>query len=289
MFRYSAFGFTIHSELELPELPLGGDSPDVVIRIGTLPQVEARVTMDEHRAFNTFAGAFRIVKGQQIIVDPLQGGDIAALRTVLTGRLMAFLLRQRGWLPLHASGVVIEGRVVLFLGASGSGKSTTAAAFYAHGYQTVTDDVAPVRVAAGKCLLRPAGSRLRLLDDSRAAFRAKEPDAPEPPAQFQWDKQVFDVTRGKLNTLLAVERIYVLEYGEDFGCERISPVQAVPLLGKNSFARHHQMTRPALEAHLRMCSRVAETVAISRLMRVKSLDTLATLVRYVEGDLGRND
>jgi hypothetical protein len=175
MYRYSGFGLVIDSELELPELVPSEGQPDILIRRGTVPRVRRKATLEEEIAFNVIGVAFHIRNGREIVIDPNPGVDPGTLRVVLLGRVMAFLLRQRGWLPVHASGVVIDGQCILFLGGSGTGKSTTAAAFHARGHLVVTDDVGPVRVVDGHCVVQPVGSRLRLLDDARAVLKGTYP------------------------------------------------------------------------------------------------------------------
>ncbi len=278
MFLYSFFGLAIHSEVELPELPPGAGDPDVVIRLGSVPRTPRKATMREEIAFHARGGAFHIRDGREIVLDPPPDADPALLRVLLAGRMMAFLLRQRGWLPLHASGIEVGGEAVLFLGASGSGKSTTAAAFHSGGRKVVTDDVAAVRVAAdGECMLSPAGPRIRLLDDSRAVFGAVEPAG-----VAQWRKRLFDLSDGERRQLIGIRRIYVLEYGEEIGRERIQPMAAVAALSAHSFVKHWRMDEVALAAHLRDCSQVARSVPLYRLLRPKSLDALAG-----RGSLGR--
>jgi hypothetical protein len=284
MFRYSCFGLAVCSEVELPELPelpLGDDQPDVMIRLGSVPRTPPSATLDEEIVFHDRAGAFHIKQGREIVLDPPSGVDPALLRVLLMGRMMAFLLRQRGTLPLHASGIEIGGQAVLFLGARGSGKSTTAAAFHARGHKVVTDDVGAVRVIeGGQCLLRPAGPRIRLFEDSRAAFNGMEPEGVS-----HWRKRLFDVTRGEQRELIQVSRIYVLEYGVEIGSERIPPMSAVVALSTHSFVEHGRMSKAALAAHLRDCSSVACTVPVYRLFRTRSLAALPELVRWVEMDI----
>jgi hypothetical protein len=291
MFRYSCFGLAVHSEVEIPELPPGPElspgnaKPDVVIRLGSVPPTKPRATLDEEIVFHDRAGAFHIKQGREIILDPAPGAEPALLRVLLAGRMMAYLLRQRGRLPLHASGIELDGQAVLFLGARGSGKSTTAAAFHARGHQVVTDDVGAVRVDdAGQCLLRPAGPRVRLLEDSRAAF-----DGAEPEGVSHWRKRLFDLTRGvqrgEQPELIQVCRIYALDYGDDIGTERIPPVPAVAALSAHSFIEHGRMNKAALQAHLRDCSSVAAAVPVYRLFRPRSLAALPDLVRWVEIDV----
>ncbi len=238
--------------------------------------------MREEIAFHARGGAFHIKEGREIVLDPRPGADPALLRVLLAGRMMAFLLRQRGWLPLHASGAEVRGVGILFLGASGSGKSTTAAAFHSGGCEVVTDDVAAVRVDAdGGCVLSPGGPRIRLLDDSRAVFGAAEPKG-----AVQWRKRLFDLTRGERRELVPIRRIYVLEYGSEIEQERIQPMAAVAALSAHSFVKHWRMDEVALAAHLRDCSRVARSVPLYRLLRPRSLDALPELVRRVSKDLG---
>lgn len=281
MFCYSCYGLTIHSEMELPGLPPGGPDPDVVVRVGSVPRTRRKATIDEEVAFHTLGGAFHIRQGREIVMDPLPGATASLLRVLLVGRIMAFLLRQRGWLSLHASGVRIGGQAILFLGASGSGKSTTAAAFHSQGHPVATDDVGAVRVVdSGQCLILPAGPRIRLRDDSRTVFNGAEPDG-----VFEWDKHAFDLNRGEYPGQIRVRRIYVLEYGSEIRSERISPISAVAVLSTHSFVRHWQMNDAALAAHLSRCSSVAGTVPLYRLFRPRSLAALPDLVRWVEMDV----
>ncbi len=66
---------------------------------------------------------------------------VGEILTCLFGPIAGFVLHLRGTPCLHASAVVIDGRAVAFLGHSGAGKSTTAAAFVRRGFTALTDDV----------------------------------------------------------------------------------------------------------------------------------------------------
>jgi hypothetical protein len=278
MFRYSWFLLSIHSEIELPGLPPGDPEADVVIRLGSVCRTRSHASVEEEVAINDLAGRFHMKQGREIVVDPAPGVDPALLRVMLTGRMMAYLLRQRGWLPLHASGVLIAGKAVLFLGASGAGKSTAAAAFHSRGHQVVTDDVGPVRVTAGgECILRPAGPALRLRDGSRSVFGGTEPRG-----DFQWDKHVFDLSGNGRVTLAPVRLIYVLADGDSLKQELIRPLSAAILLSRTSFIKHGRMNKEALAIHLRDCSAVASAVPVFRLTRRRSLEELPELAHFIE-------
>src|SRR4051794_10914046 len=110
MFRYSAFGLAIQSEIELADMPPSNGAPDVVIRLGRVALSGRAASMEEEFAVNSLAGTFHIRAGREILLEPRPDADPEVVRIVLMGRIMAFLLRQRGWLPLHSSGVETSGQ-----------------------------------------------------------------------------------------------------------------------------------------------------------------------------------
>jgi hypothetical protein len=76
------------------------------------------------------SGTLQVSHGRSIVVDADNADDRTAALWVL-GPAMGVLLQQRGVLVLHASAVTMDGGVVAFLGHSGWGKSTMAAAMVA--------------------------------------------------------------------------------------------------------------------------------------------------------------
>ena len=278
MFCYRGYSLIIGSELPLPGLPEAEGDPDVVIRLGTIPRVTRMAGMSDELAFHNLAGAFHITNGDQIVIDPLPGADPEAVRVVLIGRIMAYLLRQRGWLSLHASGVVMNGFGVLFLGASGSGKSTAAAAFHAGGYDVMTDDVSPVRISDGRCIALSARPFLRLDEHARPIVQGES-------AVPQWDKYLVDVTRGTLPESIEVKRIYVLVDGTCIGTKEIPVTASVRILSAHSFFRRARMDETSLRSHLRDCATVAGTASIRQLTRPRLMSALPGLVEFVENDL----
>jgi hypothetical protein len=284
-FCYRVFGLIICSEIELPELasvaaPVSG--ADVVIRRGSVPRSHHPATLDEEIANNNPQAALLIRNGREITVEPNPHADPAALRVWLLGRVMAYLFRQRGWLPLHASAVLIHNRCVLFLGASRAGKSTTAAVFHKLGHVVLTDDVAPVRIAAdGRCFLQAAWSHVRLRPDVQ--------DVLNPAAVstgYQAGKLRYDLGgNGAGGGLHPVSCAYVIEFREEISVHPIETMQAIPMLSQFSFVRHRQMAKEALGIHLRDCADVAAAIPVRLLTRPRSLSALPSLARFVETDV----
>ena len=110
--NYFGFGLSISSALPLPELETTTVSSDVVVRGGQVAKSGCQPTPDEEIFFVPGAGGFHIRHGSEIIVDLFARGDPIKLRRVLLGHAMAVVLRQRGWLALHASAAIVREQAV---------------------------------------------------------------------------------------------------------------------------------------------------------------------------------
>jgi hypothetical protein len=283
-FSYRGFGLSIDSEIELPGLPtLAKQEPaDVVIRRGAVPRSFRPATLREEVAIHGAGASFLIRDGCEVIVDPRPDIDPFVLGALLQGRVMAFLFRERGWLPLHASGVVIGSKCILFLGNARAGKSTTAAAFHKCGHAVVTDDVAPVRVDSdGRCVLQSGWPHVRLREDAQTLFEGSDLTFAQQAGKRRYD---LDSARPP-NDLYPLQCAYVLEYGDEVSAGPLDPAGAIPLLSGCSFVRHRRMSRDALGAHLRDCCSVARALPVRRITRPSSLRRLAEMVHFVEEDL----
>ena len=103
--------------------------------------------------------------------DSLTPEDISEY---LFGPVIGWVLRLRGDVCLHASAVAIDGAAAAFVGTSGSGKSTTAAALSEREFPLVADDVVAVFGLTDRLLVRPGYPELRLWPGSLAALGAIE-------------------------------------------------------------------------------------------------------------------
>ncbi len=104
---------------------------------------------------------------------------IGEILTCLFGPIIGFVLHLRGTPCLHASAVVIDGRAVAFLGHSGAGKSTTAAAFVRRGFAALTDDVLALDFKSdGEYHVLPGHNVVRLAPDAVRALYGTEDALP---------------------------------------------------------------------------------------------------------------
>ena len=178
MSLYSAYALNIDSELCLPELlPSTSQEIDLIIRYGEIhntlpdyPQGKQRIWKAQPNKLTLSVnriGRFSVVQGKEILIDPAPQASDEDLRFVVLGSLLGALLHQRNLLALHASAIQMPQGVVLFMGASGHGKSTLMATLAQRGYGIISDDVVAIRQKKGRPpMALPAFPRLRLWEDS---------------------------------------------------------------------------------------------------------------------------
>jgi hypothetical protein len=288
MHLYGGFSLNISSQLELPGLRQGSGPPDVTIRLGSIGRTGAFASLDEERAFPHNIGGFHISHGREIVADLLPNAELGAVRTLLAGRFMGYLLRQRGHLVLHASAVAVEGKAVLFMGESGAGKSTTAASFHFRGHPVLADDVAALSLTESGVELHPAWPGLRLLDDSREAIGAQTP------VGFEANKHLYSFLGAVPPGPVPVKRIYFLEYGASGEQPSVhasmpSRLPAVALLNTHSLLRAWRADSELRQVNLDRAAAFAAATAVHRLVRPRSLKALPRIVDFVESDVMTDD
>lgn len=101
--------------------------------------------------------------GAHVAVHPSEDLPEETLRHLLIDQVLPLTLSRRGSLSLHASAVHLPGiGTVGFVGATGRGKSTLAAAFAAGGARIVTDDCLAISFVDGGPFALPGYPGLRL-------------------------------------------------------------------------------------------------------------------------------
>lgn len=88
--------------------------------------------------------------------------------------VLAIVMRLRGYACLHSSSIAVNEHAVLFVGASGRGKSTTAGYFTQQGHVAITDDFVVLRPVEKWFVVDPGYPSFRLFPDTGSVLRRSE-------------------------------------------------------------------------------------------------------------------
>jgi hypothetical protein len=204
--------------------------------------------------------------------------------TYLLGPVIAFVLRLRGVLCLHASAVTIDGRAVALCGPPGAGKSTMAAAFTLAGVPLLTDDVAPIMRRGTRLFVQPAYPQVRLWPPATRALFGTDDALPR--LTPSWDKRGFDSARyGRFDTAPRPLGMLCLLGKRDSSSDapRLEPISDreafVTLLGNLHTTRI--APRHAQQAMFAMAADLVRAVPVWRLVAAASLARLGALCDLV--------
>ena len=287
MYTYFAYGLGIHCTLPLPELIPAEVEQDVLVYVGGQECVPERVRgkpsyfsvdLDEVIISGAGVGTFLIRGGKEVCVIPAEGVEESRLRLNIVGVVLAFLLYQRGFLVLHASGTMIRERAITFLGESGWGKSSMIAALHKRGYGVLTDDLLPivmereaVKVLSGfpQIKLHPAAAAT-LGYDARLLHELD-------PSQV---KRGFRLNGGFISKPLPLSSIYVLAEGKEPSIEPLQPQEAIIELIRHSYPTRARV--PGGTNHLAQCAELVRRSRFYKLTRPFSLSLLPQVAQMVE-------
>lgn len=287
MYSYSAYGLNIHSEINLANLASGSASPDVQIRRGKVVSPSGAkdngtwtTRSDIYFRFQDI-GTIQVSDGSAIVVDADNVDDRTAAFLVL-GPAMGVLLHQRGVLVLHASAVTVNGEVLAFLGHSGWGKSTMAAAMVKLGASAFCDDLVAVPMNQPKPMALPGYPFLKLGVDSGESLGYEVREiSPVLPGD---DRRQISVPGADPAASLSLIRIYILAEGNQPEVEILKPQDAAVELIRHSYASPCIKESGMSAFHLKSCAKLVDRLPIRRLRRPRRLDRIQEVAELVRHD-----
>lgn len=222
------------------------------------------------------------------VVDIVVPEDVEtpALLPALLGPIMGVAMRQRGQVCLHGSAVALGRHAVALVGDSGSGKSTTVAAFARRGNAVLSDDVLPVRQSDGGWLAVPAYPKLRLWPESAQALMGSA-DA-LPPMMPGWSKRALDLAEHGMrfqSEPLPLAAIYFLGPRQPAGptFSDVPPADAMMRLVSDSFASRAQ-TPAQRAAEFQFLGKLVRELPLRQVCASNDLKHLDALCVAVEAD-----
>lgn len=212
---------------------------------------------------------------------PLTAADAA---DYLLGGILAFVVRRRGMLPLHASAVVLDGRAVLFAGAAGAGKSSTAAAFAALGVPVLSDDVVTMAVRSDGVVAHSSHPRVSIWSDSAAGLFAGRTLPAHSPVYAKQRLDLIDCGLRFHDSAAPVVRIFVLsDRAADRRRPAIDPLSAragLMELVTHSYG-NYLLDAPMRASEFELLGRIATSARVERLSFGEGFETLVANCRQL--------
>lgn len=282
-------GLAVVSEIELPELlPGAGAVPDAEIRlIAALP--EAADLQDLGAGWWAGPGAvrieaagvarFHVQDGARILVEVAPGAAAADVRLYLLGSAFGALLHQRGLLPLHAAGIVLEHGCCAIGGDSGAGKSTLSAFIRQRGYRSLADDVLAVEQRATGPYALPGYPQTKLWADSALSLGLETGGRTR--VDGTRDKYYFDIDRDAsfCGEARPLQRFYVLCEAETApSITQVGNAEALALLTGNTYRPFLLQPMGLWARHFAACAQLLRDVEVYRLARRRELGEMDAVV-----------
>lgn len=302
--QFRAYRLLIASSIPIPEMVPADVSdresvgaPDVVICEGEFPdelpeplgsssvhQVNAKALLLRVAG----VGRYLVRDGREIVIDPDPAATAHDVRVYLLGTCLGALLHQRGFLVLHASGVVTDGGCVLFAGESGAGKSTLLAELLRRGFKMVVDDVCAVRFGdADRPIVVPSYPRTRLWADAADRFAIDTTDLPRTrPSWDKFERQVTDQFSDREANLTHLFHLAGPYDGAECSLERLGPIDSFTTLVDNTYRGILLDGMDRRTGHFELASRAARSVTVLRAKRPAAADSVEELADLVLSSLG---
>lgn len=295
MHCYFTYGLTLASTLPFPELLAGEGEVDVHIDVDQTegaasheysPILCADVSPSRTHLIWGGVGDLIIEGSQRITVLPGINADEDALRLFILGAGLGVLLHQRGLLVLHASGVVINDRVVGFIGAKGWGKSTTTAILHQRGYAFISDELLVVCFDDhGQPRVIPGSPQIRLWSDALVSTGGNIDSA----VRVRSGIDKFNINASCMAPEgLRLHCLYLLDAGEELSIRSMSPSEAffgvVPHLYVHRFGTSFLKAK-GMEYTFLQLNQLLKKINVRRLLRWKDLNQLPDIAQRIEQDI----
>lgn len=291
---FRAFGLTLDSVFEIPELPRssGSGDPDVVVSRRLIDRPE---DAENGRIVHRRSGEELLLCHKAAVISIRSGCDIAVdsdpsvpnevLRHLLIGPVFNHLLYQRGFFVLHAITVEIDGSAVAFVGESGVGKTTTAMAFLRAGHRVLSDDVAAIESDGDRPHMRSGYPSIKL--DPAVVGRFDVP-VEQPQQTSPTRDRYFHGLKHEQPDSPVLERIYFLADARRHAIVPVESPERVLEPVRNTYTIGLLEETDQAERNFDRTAGLAESVPVRRLHRQRGLKTLSELVGVVEADLDGN-
>ena len=297
IFHYELFGLRIDTCIEMPTLYEGSGPADVIVEYGSVPEFIAdvqqfgvlfQVKPDAFLFTREGTARYQVSEGKRITIDRFDGAEDMDIRQFLLGAGMGAMLHQRRRYPLHGSVVTHAGEGYVFIGASGHGKSTIAAAMHKRGHIVFGDDVCVFSHDDPKAepLLYPGPAQIQIWPNTAEAIG--EDMHTLAPLRRRLNKRALINKGTQAPEPARLKRIFLLspDNGAHVRLDAMQAPETIQALVNNTYRVEYLQGMGALAGHFRQCAALAARVPMHRLIRPMGsfeLDALADLIEHEMG------
>lgn len=277
LFTYKAFGLTIQSDIECPELIISSGTPNVIIQVGKVPEslenplfsgVRFQTKGQEFLLYVDKIARYLVQNGRKITIDIYPNAELPEVRLFLLGSAFGALIHQRGLLPFHGSSVKIGESAIILSGLSGAGKSTLAAAFQKKGYSILSDDVSVISFSeSGHPIIHPGYPQMKLWSDSILKLGGD-------PSHFsktrkQLEKHSIPIVDSFWDKPLPLSKIFIITSSNlgDLKTEPIKGVEKFSLLKTHTYRFNFVAGKEMNSLHFKSFDLLAKSTEVIKLSR----------------------
>ncbi|HAT42283.1 MAG TPA: hypothetical protein DCS87_11290 [Rheinheimera sp.] len=252
-FAGTLYGLNIHSDIQLPFCtPLDAAAPDISVELTTplpLPFAAGHQVSQTHSCIQSpWFGRQTLQRSDstmRLLVEPLQDVTSEHLITFVLGSGLGSALHWLDRLPLHGTAIATPRGAALFLGASGSGKSSLALLAASCGVAVLSDDVIPLQRWDQQWWVDPAHGRLKV--DRGTAEALGYPTTNLSTTAPTISKLALSLPPESLGVRQPVWRIYLLNamVADEGTRHAVHRLQAVPLLTNQIYRLSTRRQLPA--------------------------------------------
>ncbi len=240
MQNFYLYGLVVRSELNIVYLPKieNGNNPDITIKINNnlvskLNNNNASETINFLNVNDAFIEnkffICLIKEGKSIQLKVKVNIDDLNFISNFLHMPFAFILFQRGILPLHAMSFELNNKSILISGNSGSGKSTLCSLIQSK-YKILSEDITGISFENDE--LKAIPSFPIILSDNfykqKLRFFGNE--------KINRSRKIIKLENDSFcSTLETISKIYILEWGNQFDIQSLNSSESFKYLIRNSF------------------------------------------------------
>ncbi len=215
-YNYSYLAFNLSSNVEIQLLNGSISDKDPQIFLDVTDNIEdsynfkkRSLVLESNKSktviYKKNIGLFTLLNGKNVELSPFTNFNSLSFSNTLLNLVFGFILYQRGLNILHTSAVEINNKAVLFIGPSGSGKSSLASLFTKHS-RFITEDLGVLKKNSNNKISIQKTLPIIKLEDSENEQIGALPDDSR-------NRNLYYSSNPVKNEFTEISNIYFLQWG----------------------------------------------------------------------------